>query len=51
MKYDTMLIGNFLPMFHKSLVALSSFFLDYHEEGSSELLQKTGSKLPIYRVS
>jgi hypothetical protein len=51
LEYDTMLIGNLQPIFQTSLVALSSFFLDYHEEGSRELLQKTGSKLPIYRVS
>jgi len=46
-----MLIGNLLLMFQGSLVALSSFFLAYYEEGSSELLQNTGSKLPIDRVS
>ena len=45
-----MLIGNLLPTFRRGLLALSSFYLDYHEEGSSELLQNTGSKLPINRV-
>jgi len=40
LEYYIMLIGNLLPIFQTSLVALSSVFLDYHEEGSSELLPK-----------